>query len=545
LIVKKHRFAGAGCCALLILIAATLCLDLFHGIALGQDQVGYSPIYRLRQSLAVAVSRQHSPAAGGYLAYRSVLDVFNRNGFAILDSEPGPHFDVAGWVALLNDGARLDRIIRQAREVAIDDSLPPDIIKANELGLSDYIYWSFHLFGDKISSLYYFFFLIVAATCLLYVLEFRDSPFLLYLMVIFLGELYLLENYAHSVGIEMNTIDNSRLFSGLGLLPCLHILLVLWRHRPPRPFAVAAVAVQSLIIAFLLSCRTEVAWQAALIIAAAAMVALQTILMGKPRKRLIPIGRFAQLWPAAIFAVVVVGYSTLVSLNADQRYAEEPKGHVFWHTALEGIFSSNHPLRDEYVGADFKGNPDDKVYEAVIRDLNARNDATSPIARRLPDGQITIDLMAGWGDYDRLARSLALRIILHHPLAVVVELPAKFARQAMIFYDEVPWQTLQVPAVLVAVGALICLWAGGFGLKAPLGGSIGGLAGLLLLFALATPVITPSRLAIGTLFTYLGAVSIAVPCLAARIFGAIAKPRAQRATAQMEISDRAPKTEPG
>ena len=116
---------------------------------------------------------------------------------------------------------------------------------------------AFGFFGDKISSFYYFFFFLVAVTCLLYVLQFRDNLFLLFLLVIFLGELYFLENYACSYGVELNTVSNSRLFSGLSLVPALHILLLLWRRRPLRAFTVAAVIVQSAIFAFLLSCRTE------------------------------------------------------------------------------------------------------------------------------------------------------------------------------------------------------------------------------------------------------------------------------------------------
>ncbi|HMG81243.1 MAG TPA: hypothetical protein VK591_21355, partial [Xanthobacteraceae bacterium] len=234
MVAAKDRLHSFGCIGLLILIGCTLYLDLFHGLSLGQDRISYHPIYRVRQSLAVAISRLHDPPAGGYLAYRSVLNVLTENGFAIFDDEPGRQLGPPGWEALLNDGPRLDRIIREAKDVAIDTAAPPDIIRANEIGLADYMYVSFRLFGDKISSFYYFFFLVVAATCLFYVLQFRDSPFLLFLLVIFLGELYFLENYAHSYGVQLNTVSNSRLFSGLSLVPALHILVLLWQRQPPR-----------------------------------------------------------------------------------------------------------------------------------------------------------------------------------------------------------------------------------------------------------------------------------------------------------------------
>jgi hypothetical protein len=440
--------------------------------------------------------------------------VLTENGFAIFDDEPGQQLDQPGSEALLNDGPRLDRIIREAKDVAIDAGAPPDIIRANEIGLADYMYASFRLFGDKISSFYYFFFLLVAATCLVYVLQFRDSPFLLFLLVIFLGELYFLENYAHSYGVQLNTVSNSRLFSGLSLVPALHILVLLWQRQPPRAFTVAAVVVQSAIFAFLLSCRTELAWQVAMIAAVACGIALSLLLGRRDPKHRRLIDRLVPLWPAAIFLAVIFAYSAVVSVSADQRYAMEPKAHIVWHEILLGFLRNNSELHREYVGDGPLDKPDKDVYAAVIRDLNARNDSSSPIVRRLGDGQLTIEQTRGWGEYDRLVRSLALRLIRDHPMAALETVPTKIRKQ-MILYDNpdlhsMSWGNMRVPIILIAVGALICMAAGGFTIGAAMAGSAAGTIAIVLLFAAATPMIEPSALSIGTLFSYLGAVAILI-----------------------------------
>jgi hypothetical protein len=514
LIATKDRLNWFGCVGLLLLIACTLYLDLFHGLKLDQDQIAFSPPYRLRQSLAVAISRQHDPRLGGYLAYKSVVNVLNENGFALLDNEVGPHLDRAGLIALLNDGPRLDRIIQEARDVPIDISLTPDIIQGNELGFADYIDFSFRLFGDKISSLYYFFFLIVAVTCLFYVLQFRNSPFMLFLLIIFLSELYFLENYADSYGLELNTVYNSRFFSGLSLLPALHILFVLWQRQQPRAFTIVAVIAQSVIFAFLLSCRTEAAWQVAMLIAVACGMGLYMMLTRQAPDFGNPMNRLRPLWPAAIFLVVVSAYSTIVSMNTDKRYAMEPKGHIIWHEVMIGILSTNMELRREYIGDDRHTYSDTEVYEAVIRDLNARNDDRSPIAKRLPDGKLTIDLMRGWGEYDKLVRSLALRIIFHHPLAVLEGVPTKImdqiGRYDSAHWHTMGWENLQIPVILIAVGAFVCTLAGGFTVSLALFGNAAFLTGIILLFAAVTPMIEPSPLSIGTLFAYLGVIAIVV-----------------------------------
>lgn len=525
MVAVKDRLHGFGCIGLLLLIGCILCLDLFHGIGLGQDQIGFRPVYRFRQSLAVAISRLHDPSAGGYLAYRSVSNVLIENGFVIFDDEPGQRLDATGAEVLLNDGPRLDRIIQQAIDVPIDASLPPEIIQANELGLADYIYFSFRLFGDKISSLYYFFYLIVAATCLVYVLQFRKSPFLLFLLVIFLGELCFLENYAHSYGVPLNTVSNSRLFSGLSLVPALHILLLLWKRQPSNPFTVAAVIVQSLIFAFLLSCRTELAWQVAMIAAVGCGIGLSLLLRPRDQERRRLISRLAPLWPAAIFLVLVFVYSAVVSMSTDQRYAMEPKTHIVWHEFMIGLLSSNEELRREYFGDAPHGRSDAGVYTAVIRDLNARNDSSSPIARRLDDGQLTIEPGRGWAEYDRLVRSLALRIVRDHPLAVLETVPVKIKQQLTWYANparhSMSWENLRVPIILIAAGALICMAAGGFTVCTELLGSAVGTSAIVLLFAAATPMIEPSPFSIGTLFCCLGVVAIMIPYAAMLLIGTI------------------------
>ena len=514
MVVGNDKLRRIGCIGLLLLIGCAFYLDVFHGIGLGQDRTAFHPIYRLRQSLAVAISRMHNPSPGKYLAYKSVVNVLDENGFALYDNEPGPRLDKEGWAALLTDQPRLDRIIQQAKDAVIDARLPPEIIQANELGFADYIYFSFRLFGDKISSLYHFFYLIVAATCVVYTLQFRNSPFLLFVLVIFLGELYFLENYTHSYGLQLQTVANSRLFSGLSLVPALHVLLLLWQRAPPRASTVAAVIVQSVIFAFLLSCRTEVAWQVAMIAAVACGIGLSALLRRRNQKHRNLIDRLAPLWPAAVFLVVVFAYSTVVSMSADQRYAMEPKAHIVWHEVMIGLLRNSVQLRREYLGDVPPNNADAQVYTAVIRDLNARNDSSSPIVVRLGDGQLSIDLMRGWAEYDRLVRSLALRIIYDHPSAVLGTLLPKISQQ-VAFYDSpdthsMSWENLQTPIILVAVGAFICMAAGGFTVGAAVLGSAAGVIAVVLLFATATPVVHPSPLSIGTLFSYLGVVAISI-----------------------------------
>jgi len=515
--VKLRRI---GCIGLLLLIGGVFCLDVFHGIELGQDQTGFQPIYRLRQSLAIAISRMHHPSPGHYLAYKSVVNVLSENGFAVWDDDPGPHMDVARWEVLLTDGPLLNRIIEQAIDEPIDTSLPPEIIQANELGFADYIYFSFRLFGDRISSLYYFFYLIVAATCLVYILQFRNSPFLLFVLVIFLGELYFLENYARSYGMQMQTVFNSRLFSGLSLMPVLHVLFLHWQRLPPRVFSVAGVIVQSLIFGFVLSCRTEAIWQVAMAAAVVCGSGILLVLQWRSRKRPDLVSWLRLLWPALTFLIVVSAYSAVISLNADSRYALEPKAHIVWHEILLGLLTTSPELRREYLDGKEPTYSDVDVYWAVDHDLKARDDTSSPVVRRLPNGDPVVDLNppAHWNDYEKLVRSVTLRIVLRHPVAVLETVPTRIEEQVRWFnhpaVTPMAWVKLRTPVIVVAVGAIICAVAGGFTVNLAALGSAALFAAVLLLFASMTPLLVePSPHSIGSLFAYLGAIAVVVPYL--------------------------------
>jgi hypothetical protein len=525
--VARDRLQRFGCVALILLVGCAFYLDVRHGMRLGQDHIAFEPIYRLRQSLAVAISRLRSPPLGGYLAYGSIVNVLDDNGFALFDGEPGAHLDSDGWDALLADGPRLDRTIAAAKNVPIDKDLPPQLIQGNELGLADYISLSFQLFGDKISSLYYFFYLVVAVSCMIYVLQFRNNPFLLFVLAVFLGELYFLENYAHSYGMQLATPANSRLFSGLSLLPALHVLLVLWRRLPFRPFTAAGVAVQSVIFAFLLSCRTEAVWQLAMIIAVACGIGLFSLLRSREQDRESRIVRLAKLWPAAVLAFAVSAYSAVAANHTDRRYAAESGQHIIWHGVLAGMLLASPDLRREYVGDMPWTNGDQAAYTAVTRDLEARHDITSPIVRTSPSGELSIDLLAGYGEYDKLARSLALRIIFHHPIAVLACVPQKIKLQ-IVRYDDpnrhiMTWGNFRAPVALVSLAALLCAAAGGFTTNRAALGSAAAFAGIVLMFASVTPTIWPSPLSVGSLFCYLGAIAIAVPFIVAQSITEVAR----------------------
>jgi hypothetical protein len=291
---------------------------------------------------------------------------------------------------------------------------------------------------------------------------------------------------------------------------------------------VTAICVQGAILAFLVSCRTEVLWQVAMIIVAAA--ALSALRLYRRRSLGFPlaISPWKRLWPAGVVLLLVLANTTYLRWVTDERYLAEPKTHIIWHEVLMGILSSSPELSRRYLGGYVDKYTDTMVYEAVIRDLNARNDTQSP-ATRLEDGRITFDTSLGWGGYDDLVRSLSLRIIRDHPSYVVAGVLQKARDQikSYIGYQiqfnmgsnpdnaSVPPNVnaftaanLAVTFIVIALGAFICAVGRGFDFNRD--DAIAGmmLGSIILLFAAATPAIEPTYLAVGTLFCYMAVPAI-------------------------------------
>jgi hypothetical protein len=506
--------------ALLLLVVATFGLDFVHGVAIGAYRVGFQPVYRLRQTLAIAISRLHDPPAHNYLAYKSVVDALNENGFAIFDGEPGPHLDPSGWERLFADSAALDRALRQAKDIVVDPTLPPEILRANELAYADYVYLGFRIFGLKMSSLYYVYFALLGISCLFFIIEFRESRLLMFLLAVYLAEVCFLENYAQAKGVQLAAIYNSRLFDALSLLPSMHIFFTGWLRRRVSPLTVTTVVIQSILLAFLIACRTPALWQIAMIALAAVAVALYDWRYGpKSAERAKNPG--ASLWPAAVAVIAVVGIGAAVTLHADARYKAEPKQHIIWHEVLLGILSTSAPLRQEYTDGSKPLYSDEIVYNAVARDLDARHEFSSPAAYVKSGKVVAVNLASGWSYYDAACRSLALRIIRHHPLLVFSGLAQKLRDQigadlyvSYSFNNAFALRNIAMPAGVVLVALVLFAVAGGLSARLNLRG---GTAAVLIVLACATvPVaIEPSALSVGTLIAYMTGLIILLVCILA------------------------------
>src|ERR1700722_11851364 len=370
--MTSHRTTVFRCAQLLLIIAA-FGFDFAHGILLGEHAIGFHPIYRLRQTLAVAISRLHDPPLHGYLAYQSMVDAFNRNGFASAPGDVGPRLGDAGWIEIFRDPARMDRALQDAVNTTVDTTLAPQLIHDNELGWADYVYLGFRLFGVHMSSLYYFYFLLLGLSSLLFIVAFHRSPFLMDLLLTYLAGIGFMENYVHSDGWQLGTLSNSRLYEALSLLPATHLFAAVWTRQAFRLSRLATIATQSILLAFLVDCRITALWQIAMILAAAVGFMLIDLWRRRPLRPRWARVSWNGVWIAGVAGAALAAHMTMIKVSADRRYATELEYHVVWHEVLAGLLGASGELQREYLGEDHGVDFRDKDADmAVYRDLQRR-----------------------------------------------------------------------------------------------------------------------------------------------------------------------------
>jgi hypothetical protein len=402
-------------------VAALFAVNVLHAYQLGfQSKMYDSPIYRWRESLVIALSRMQPQPSHGYVGYGSILSYFTQHGLALMGGEANPQPTPAQRAALVADGARMNRLMKEASEVAIDPKLAPVILQGNELGLIDYTYWAFKLYGISINALVLFYFTLLFVSVALFFVTFRRARFCLLLLMLYLAAHYFALDYAQTRAII--AIQNSRFFPVLALLPALYLLLLIVTRARPTLAVVATAAVQTFILMFMVFCRTQTYWEVlAILLAAVVVTGLQPL-----RQAAFHVGRWPaavgkslyQTWPAALAVVGTVALFGYGSLAPDQAfYSRESKAHLFWHD-LYGSTVSAEPKLYAIYGYNAPPFSDDMSYIAATHDLRGRNDGASPIAE-VVDGVLDIDIFKSNGVYDQEMRRLYFRVVREHPWLVL------------------------------------------------------------------------------------------------------------------------------
>jgi hypothetical protein len=469
-------------------VAALFAINVLHAYQLGfQSKMYDSPIYRWRESLVIALSRMQPKPLHGYVGYGSILSYFTQHGLALMGGEAHPLPTSTQRAALVADGTRMNRLMKEAGEVAIDPKLPPVILQGNELGLVDYTYWAFKLYGININALVLFYFTLLFVSVALFFATFRRSPFCLLLLMLYLAAHYFALDYAQTRPII--AIQNSRFFPVLALLPALHLLLLVVTRARLTPAVATMAAVQTFILMFMVFCRTQTYWEIlAILLTAVVVTGLRPLRPVFRVRQWSAIGKSVyQTWPAVLAALGVIALLVYSALAPDKTlYSAESKAHLFWHDLFGSTVSTDPTLYAVY-GYNLPRFSDDMSYVAAIRDLRGRNDGASPIAN-VVDGVLDIDIFKSNGVYDQEMRRLYFRVVREHPWRVLRSFVIGKPKAQVAFFANTPelanWRNYAGPAVL---GLAVIVLALALGAPLPTAGTtLTGAAVIAIVFACST-----------------------------------------------------------
>jgi hypothetical protein len=446
------------CAAVCALLLARM-FDL--GIQRNMDGDMYEAIGDVTHAVAVVISDMVYGLHKGYLAYRVVNDELERDGMTNrpdLIAKLGTTFPKN-----LRDRNLLNHAIAAAMSVEVpvhpsfgDRSLLS--MATAELGIVDYYKLAFRLFGFRVEAAYYLYFGMLAVSLIAFLLAFYRYPPMLALPVLLLVAGNLLFATSFFDDINVLSVANPRFVSTLGLLPGLHIaMLVLIRRRPDwTQFALAMVQVA--VFAFVVSIRVSILWFLIFI------VALSVLQLGAALARRAAAADWSfyagwmettrllrtGTWPAALLALGVWGYGLSIQLTMHPSYELDAflPAHERFHNAFIGLEANPHWAEEH--GRDYAYADSDTLgYLAGTVHMERSLDVPESffISRLSNDYKMRLD--------DRMVRNEYLDFILRYPLFTIQAHLYKIKNLIVLLLGYSRQWLESTTALLLALGGLV------------------------------------------------------------------------------------------
>lgn len=364
---------------LAVLCAALLAASAAAGLRARMHETLPEAVGRHTLSMAVAVSSL-SHGLGGYLAYVSVIRVFDR---------------VSADRSLMTDPARLNAVIAEASALPEPAAQGVYPLVREDKGLVVYYKLAFAAFGPRIQSVFWLYFALLGASALCWSLTFGRRPELMALLAIFLGAHLAVTLAAPAVGLDLAAVHNPRFLPVLTVLPALHLALLILGARRREPSVVAAASFQAALLTLVIHARSgsvsQILFLGALF-AAAALLRLR----GEPELGAHVLAA-VRPWPLALAGAGLLLLKLHMAWSLSPVYSDVTAKHLFWHPVYLGLavlpeaqqrfgfrfgdeaaFAAGKRLALERFGKDFTADYDWDVYETVLKDETFRLASSAP-----------------------------------------------------------------------------------------------------------------------------------------------------------------------
>ena len=308
----------------------------------------FEPRYTNQLAISAAISRLKYRLPG-YLGYRTVFKALDRSFDNIDDS----YYPVVGNLnPYITNALKLQNVAHDETHTLRGQFSP---------ALVDYYSLSFLLFGYQFQSLLYFYFLLLAIQSLIFFVQFRHTDNIIAMLILFLIAHYMTLTALRFPGNQLDAPNNYRFLPVLAILPMLHLcLLSLYQRKVTTPCVLGAVA-QSLLLAFIIQCRSSAYW---VLVPIACVAAWPLYSRARRRKSQVleitsapPAPHWllhsfnTSWWPVLLVFGIVFATGSFYRSQLAAVYFEDPNAaaHPFWHNVFIGL--ALHPdIRLEYTG---------------------------------------------------------------------------------------------------------------------------------------------------------------------------------------------------
>jgi hypothetical protein len=233
---------------------------------------------------------------------------------------------------------------------------------ADDIGYVDFVRAAFWTFGLHIRSLYYLFFLIYGISLLLALVERAQDRVGQGIILITASIVYASCYYADFLLAPEPTgsgnMMNPRFMPVLGLIPTVHIILVLVDGIRPKWSKMALLIPQACFVFFAVHVRATAVWLLAALVLAMFILSLPLIMDGVRSRaafRVLASRLLNAQWPALMSLMIILGGLKIVSISLHPSYKEGGwlQHHAMWHSIYYSL--QYHPAFVERYGADHYG----------------------------------------------------------------------------------------------------------------------------------------------------------------------------------------------
>ena len=139
---------------------------------------------------------------------------------------------------------------------------------AEDLGLVDFVTYSFFLFGNEKDSIFKFYLLIFITSFLIFFFQFKNKNEFYLFSISYLGALILFnENFIwHHPSVPTERFTDNRNFSLLGIIPYMHLSFYLFFEIKNKIRNIVLLTSQIIILNFIIFCRSSIVLEATIIL---------------------------------------------------------------------------------------------------------------------------------------------------------------------------------------------------------------------------------------------------------------------------------------